>query len=85
MQLIEVDRLKAQAPIIWSETPPTYTSAVSTRLPPASTYASRIAKASASGVSEPKYMVPRAIFDTEIPVFPSLRFNMAKPFIECRS
>src|ERR1700733_8840812 len=77
-------RAANQCPMTSSDTPLTYTLAVSTRLPPASTKESRMAKASASGVSEPKYIVPRAIFPTAIPVLPSLRCNMAN-YLSCES
>ena len=63
-----------ERPTTSSDSPPPYTLAVSIRFPLASTNASRMAKASPCSVSVPNPMVPRARFETLIPVPGRLRY-----------
>ncbi len=63
-------RAASQRPMISSETPDEYTSAVSTRLPPASTNASSWACETSSSDSEPNVIVPRVSVETEHPLRP---------------
>src|SRR5262249_31153248 len=66
-------------PVISSATPCWYTSAVSTKLPPASRKASTIARDAASWASLPKVIVPRHSPLTLTPVRPSSRISMLTP------
>src|SRR5450756_2111490 len=68
-----------QRPMTSSDTPAWYTSAVSTKLPPASTNASSCACAPASSVSLPNVIVPRQRRETLTPVPPISRYSMSPP------
>src|SRR6185437_14752621 len=72
-----VGRLANQRPMISSDRPAAYTSAVSTRLPPASMKRSSWACEPASSVSAPNVIVPRHRADTAQPLLPSVRYSMA--------
>jgi hypothetical protein len=62
------ERLANQRPMISSDLPSPYTSAVSTIVPPASTKRSSCWCAPTSSVSTPKVIVPRHKLDTAQPL-----------------
>ena len=61
-----------------SDSLPEYTSAVSTRVPPAATNVSSISCEVASSASLPKVMVPRVREDTDVPLFPRSLYSMRR-------
>lgn len=68
-------RAASHFPMVVSETPPAYTSAVSTRVPPTSVNASSWANATSSAVDSPKVILPSANADTEQPLPPRFRYS----------
>src|SRR5580704_2297015 len=69
-------RLANQRPMISSDRPSPYTSAVSTRLPPASMKRSSCWCAPCSSVSTPNVIVPRHRLDTAQPLRPRVRYSI---------
>src|SRR4029077_10676733 len=67
-------RLANQRPMISSDLPSPYTSAVSTKLPPASPKRSSCSCAPGSSVSTPNVIVPRHRLDTAQPLCPRVRY-----------
>src|SRR5256885_28817 len=70
--------LPSRPPMTVSASPSPYTSAVSSRLPPAATYVLSWAAASSGAVSRPQVMVPSASRDTRSPARPSGRCCMVR-------
>lgn len=70
----------SQRPMISSDTPALYTSAVSRKVPPDSTKVSMIRPEVSSSASAPNVMVPRHWVETTAPLRPRVRYCTVRPF-----
>ncbi len=66
-------------PVIFSDSPFVYTSAVSMKFTPASRAAATMRPASASSVRSPNIIVPRQMGATLRPLLPRFRYSMIVP------